>query len=301
MTTMRECRLTYVNAILTKKEQLKGQLQNMVNETITNIKELKVDQELNDAGLPSNEPGSAIETAIQAELDAFSTAVSTFVADEFDTFYAAGGPGDTIDVCLNDAETAFNNAYSFQPTVGDPTGALPQVETLADACTAELDAFATKVDEVLNEQIMEYTEDAEKQKNIVATDFFDVLETTLYKIHDGLTDLDDTERQTLTDAMMTERDNFGTDVSTWSTEFSTLAMNIATDLAAEFSTKSGEFDTDINTTLTEWLADYYADLQGLIAQKKTDEGSLADQQISEMNTWLTSHVSDLETALQEVC
>ena len=54
MTTMRECRLTYVNAILTKKEQLKGQLQNMVNETITNIKELKVDQELNDAGLPAN-------------------------------------------------------------------------------------------------------------------------------------------------------------------------------------------------------------------------------------------------------
>ena len=202
---------------------------------------------------------------------------------------------------MTDAETAFNNSYSFQPTVGDPTGALPQIESLADACTAELDAFAAKVDEVLQEQILEYTEDAETQKNIVATDFFEVLETTLYKIHDGLTDLDDAERAILTDAMMDERDNFGTEVSNWSSGFATLAMGIASDLAGEFGMKSLDFDSDINTTLTEWLADYYADLQGLITQKKTDEGTLADQQITEMNTWLTAHVADLESALQEVC
>lgn len=55
MTTMRECRLTYINAILKKKEELKGQLQNIVNETITDIKELKVDNVLNEAGLPSDE------------------------------------------------------------------------------------------------------------------------------------------------------------------------------------------------------------------------------------------------------
>ena len=62
-------------------------------------------------------------------------------------------------------------------------------------------AFASKVDEVLGEQISDYQEDAMTQKNIVATDFLTVLETTLFKIHDGLTDLTDAERQKLTDAM----------------------------------------------------------------------------------------------------
>ena len=31
MATMRECRLTYVEAVLNKKEELKGELQNMLN------------------------------------------------------------------------------------------------------------------------------------------------------------------------------------------------------------------------------------------------------------------------------
>ena len=53
MATMRDCRLTYVEAVLTKKEELKGELQNMLNETIQALKELKAGQELNEAGLPT--------------------------------------------------------------------------------------------------------------------------------------------------------------------------------------------------------------------------------------------------------
>ena len=91
-------------------------------------------------------------------------------------------------------------------------------------------AFASKVDEVLGEQISDYQEDAMTQKNIVATDFLTVLETTLFKIHDGLTDLTDAERQTLTDAMSNARDAFGVEVDTWVTTFTTASNQIATNL-----------------------------------------------------------------------
>lgn len=68
---------------------------------------------------------------------------------------------------------------------------------------------------MLQENIDEYVEEAMLQKNIVATDFFDVLETTLFKIHDGLTDLTEEEAETLSDAMLAERDLFAAEVDTW--------------------------------------------------------------------------------------
>lgn len=91
-------------------------------------------------------------------------------------------------------------------------------------------AFASKVDEVLGEQISDYQEDAMTQKNIVATDFLTVLETTLFKIHDGLTDLTDAERQVLTDAMSEARNAFGLEVDTWVTTFTTASNMILTNL-----------------------------------------------------------------------
>ena len=83
MTTMRECRLTYINAILQKKEELKGQLQNMVNETITDIKELKVDTVLNEAGLPSEEQESVNTAAIAQKIQDFNDEVNGFVENGF--------------------------------------------------------------------------------------------------------------------------------------------------------------------------------------------------------------------------
>ena len=68
---------------------------------------------------------------------------------------------------------------------------------------------------MLQENIDEYVEEAMLQKNIVATDFFEVLETTLFKIHDGLTDLTEEEAETLSDAMLAERDLFAVEVDTW--------------------------------------------------------------------------------------
>jgi hypothetical protein len=46
---------------LTKKEELKGSLQNRLNETIHRIKELKVGGVLNEAGMPTEEHKRALE------------------------------------------------------------------------------------------------------------------------------------------------------------------------------------------------------------------------------------------------
>ena len=70
---------------------------------------------------------------------------------------------------------------------------------------------------VLDEQIADYVEDARNQKNVVATDFANVLESTLFKIHEGLSDLDSTELGYINTAIATERDNMEMDVGTWFT------------------------------------------------------------------------------------
>jgi hypothetical protein len=76
---------------------------------------------------------------------------------------------------------------------------------------------------VLDEQITDYVEDARNQKNIVATDFANVLESTLFKIHEGLSDLTDEELGLINTAIIAERDDMETDVAGWFTGFMTAA------------------------------------------------------------------------------
>lgn len=110
----------------------------------------------------------------------------------------------------------------------DPnTGSLPELDAIYQECKDELDNFNMKVIEVLDEQIADYIEDARNQKNIVATDFANVLETTLFKIHEGLSDLSDEELDLINMAIMTERDNMETDVASWFSGF----MNAATTIS----------------------------------------------------------------------
>ena len=158
-----------------------------------------------------------------------------------------------------------------------------------------------KVIEVLDEQIADYIEDARNQKNIVATDFANVLETTLFKIHEGLSDLSDEELDLINMAIMTERDNMETDVASWFSGFMNAATTISSDLMGDLTGKASAFDTDIDTTLKNWLADLNEDLTALVASKKMNEESLADAQTDEMTAWLENHVEDLENALVDVC
>ena len=184
----------------------------------------------------------------------------------------------------------------------DPnTGSLPELDAIYQECKDELDNFNMKVIEVLDEQIADYIEDARNQKNIVATDFANVLETTLFKIHEGLSDLSDEELDLINMAIMTERDNMETDVASWFSDFMNAATTISSVLSSDLTGKASTFDLDIDTTLKNWLADLNEDLTALVASKKMNEESLADAQTDEMTAWLENHVEDLENALVEVC
>lgn len=149
--------------------------------------------------------------------DGFTTDVMDFVTNNFETFFAAGaGAKTTFDNCLTGAETTFmevHNDTNETPAIGT----LPEFEDLYTECKGELDAFNTKVLAVLDEQIADYIEDARNQKNIVATDFANVLESTLFKIHEGLSDLTSAELDIINTAIATERDNMEADVGGWFT------------------------------------------------------------------------------------
>ena len=205
----------------------------------------------------------------------------------------------TFDTCLTGAETTFGEV--FTDTEVPATGASDLVDSIYTECQDELDAFRDKVIMVLDEQIADYVEDARNQKNVVATDFANVLESTLFKIHEGLSDLDSTELGYINTAIATERDNMETDVAGWFTAFMTAATDISSDLMTDLDGKAGTFMTDINTTLKDALTDFNEDLMQLVAAKKEDEMTLATAQTNEMTSWLTSHVTDLEEALAEVC
>ena len=102
MTTLRDCRMTYIENALQKKEELKGQLEVLLNETIQRIKELKAGQELNEAGLPTDDHANVLETEIAAEITNFNNELADFVATEFTAFFN-DGPNASFMTCRDGA------------------------------------------------------------------------------------------------------------------------------------------------------------------------------------------------------
>jgi uncharacterized lipoprotein YehR (DUF1307 family) len=51
---LKKCRTDYVDQLLTRKEELKGDLEQLLNESIHDIKNMKVEQILNENGLPTS-------------------------------------------------------------------------------------------------------------------------------------------------------------------------------------------------------------------------------------------------------
>jgi hypothetical protein len=64
-TDLKQCRKDYIEAILLRKEEIQGDLQNIVNETIHRIKELKVGEVLNESGLPTEEHATILKQKIE--------------------------------------------------------------------------------------------------------------------------------------------------------------------------------------------------------------------------------------------
>jgi hypothetical protein len=64
-TELKQCRKDYVEALLLRKEEIQGELQNTLNETIHRIKELKVGEVLNESGLPTEEHATILKQKIE--------------------------------------------------------------------------------------------------------------------------------------------------------------------------------------------------------------------------------------------
>ena len=187
------------------------------------------------------------------EVNDFSTEVATFVTDNFTAFFADGeGPKLVFDSCLEAAVSAFEDIYE-DDSVEPNTGSLPELDNIYEECKDEIDNFNLKVISVLDEQIADYIEDARNQKNIVATDFANVLETTLFKIHEGLSDLTDEDLDLINMAIMTERDNMESDVATWFSDFMNAANMISMNLMTDLDGKANDFELDFDATLRMWL------------------------------------------------
>ena len=62
VTDLKKCRTDYIDALLVRKEEIKGELESVLNQTIHNIKALKVDVALGEAGMPTKDHKSTIES-----------------------------------------------------------------------------------------------------------------------------------------------------------------------------------------------------------------------------------------------
>lgn len=69
----KECRVNYVDQLLYQKEIIKGKLEDLLNETIQQIKELKVEGILNESGMPTDEHKSQLDTQIEMLISTFET------------------------------------------------------------------------------------------------------------------------------------------------------------------------------------------------------------------------------------
>lgn len=71
--------------------------------------------------------------------------VDTFVADNFETFFAmAAGARMTFDGCLDSAVLAFEHIYE-DDTVDPRLGSLPELNAIYTECQDELNNFNAKV------------------------------------------------------------------------------------------------------------------------------------------------------------
>lgn len=86
-----------------------GDMQNILNETIQRIKELKVGEKLNEAGMPTGDHATILEQKIEVEITNFETLMSNYIANNYTAFQAQQS-SDFSD-CVDAADTAFDLIY----------------------------------------------------------------------------------------------------------------------------------------------------------------------------------------------
>ena len=75
-----------LDKLLTKKEELKGSLENILNETMKRIKELKVGGVHDAVGMPTEAHKRNLDNQIETEIMNFETMLIIFAADNYTLF-----------------------------------------------------------------------------------------------------------------------------------------------------------------------------------------------------------------------
>ena len=217
----KECRVNYVDQLLYQKEIIKGELEDLLNETIQEIKNLKVEGILNESGMPTEEHKSVIDAQIVTLTTAFETNSDLLIENTmtnlgFKTYLtdaAAAFSRDTMITadaavlsCLDEVYINFTNVYDdpesmVAPVQAENMGLKYDLEALYDDCKAELDEFKIDAEAQMQTQITAYTNDANKQEHKAKADFLRLIETSIIKLH-GFNNLTSAEKILLKTAIV---------------------------------------------------------------------------------------------------
>jgi len=111
---MRECREDYINELLEFKEALKDKLQGLLNQTIWDIKEMKVEGVLNEAGIPTEEHKTTLDGMIVDRINQFNTDSQNICDEDWmgQVLNPEEGREAEFHDCLEDAKEDYMDAYA---------------------------------------------------------------------------------------------------------------------------------------------------------------------------------------------
>lgn len=109
----KQCRVDFVEATLTKKEIVKGDLEELLNAAIQDIKQLKVAEIFTESGIPGGDNTAVVQSEIEGVLTKFNidstalyVAFNGEIANDTDAFIL-----DESDSCLDVIKTTFEELY----------------------------------------------------------------------------------------------------------------------------------------------------------------------------------------------
>ena len=117
---MRECREDYISELLEFKEALKEKLQELLNQTIWDIKEMKVEGLLNEAGIPTEEHKTTLDNMITDRIEQFNTESGEICSVEWEdrVLDAETGRQTEFQECVEMAKEDYDNAYNDDENEG---------------------------------------------------------------------------------------------------------------------------------------------------------------------------------------
>jgi len=176
----KKCRTDFVDAQLVKKEIVKGNLEELLNIAIQEIKELKVEGIFADSGIPTDQHKSAIDTEIAGIVTAFETASDLLLTNATDSdgfmdtlmvdlaaFKDTGATSATETACLNVVRYDFDFVFNGDGAATTQTDATRGEKAIYDAahelCLTKMSELQTEASADIDAKILTYTADADKQ------------------------------------------------------------------------------------------------------------------------------------------